>query len=412
MVFILFKHCMIEKIRKKSFLLSSNWYKKYKLPYFILVFDVLLILLTAIFSVKDYLVGCFDTNYPYNGILIILIISILLIIRFNISLLMFSKQRFGIYLSILFLLSAILIELVFEDLGSPIILVFESIIAFFNDFIIKLPSFIYKGLVYLLYLITIYGPLIYYAILRIRKIELSSSAKTFDIMTGFYASTLSKRLKIIDIVTFSFLFGIAMSIGLISKDIRWTFLSVLLTLYSLYEFLKRMHFPRLNSKKKIIIYISALLISFLVIYFQRLPYIGLIFFMFSVVFMFLLISLLSKSYLRSIIVVVFSFIVVPIFCMGYNIFAFPQYGVIKKSVPYENEKIFYKIVNKEGLYGVRNRNFKMIEPVYKEVIHYEKNKIKLQNQNLEWKIYNITNNERRQPAKRISIFNIIKKKKN
>lgn len=325
---------------------------------------------------------------------------------------MFSKQRFGIYLSILFLLSAILIELVFEDLGSPIILVFESIIAFFNDFIIKLPSFIYKGLVYLLYLITIYGPLIYYAILRIRKIELSSSAKTFDIMTGFYASTLSKRLKIIDIVTFSFLFGIAMSIGLISKDIRWTFLSVLLTLYSLYEFLKRMHFPRLNSKKKIIIYISALLISFLVIYFQRLPYIGLIFFMFSVIFMFLLISLLSKSYLRSIIVVVFSFIVVPIFCMGYNIFAFPQYGVIKKSVPYENEKIFYKIVNKEGLYGVRNRNFKMIEPVYKEVIHYEKNKIKLQNQNLEWKIYNITNNERRQPAKRISIFNIIKKKKN
>lgn len=267
-------------------------------------------------------------------------------------------------------------------------------------------------MVYLLYLITIYGPLIYYAILRIRKIELSSSAKTFDIMTGFYASTLSKRLKIIDIVTFSFLFGIAMSIGLISKDIRWTFLSVLLTLYSLYEFLKRMHFPRLNSKKKIIIYISALLISFLVIYFQRLPYIGLIFFMFSVVFMFLLISLLSKSYLRSIIVVVFSFIVVPIFCMGYNIFAFPQYGVIKKSVPYENEKIFYKIVNKEGLYGVRNRNFKIIEPVYKEVIHYEKNKIKLQNQNLEWKIYNITNNERRQPAKRISIFNIIKKKKN
>lgn len=395
---------MIERIRSTSILLSSNWYKKYKVPYLILIFDIFFIILTAIFSVKDYLVGYFDVNYPYNGILILIILSILLIVRFNISLLMFSKQNFGIFLSILYLLSVILIELGFSEFDSPFILVYGTITSFINEFIFKLPDFLNTLLVYFFYLLSMYGPLIYYTFLHLRKKKLSKNARKFDIMTGFYASTLSKRLKIMDMVVYGFLIGLAMTIGLISKDIIWSFLSVPLSLYSLFEFFKRLNFPSLTKKKKRNIYIVSFIISFGIIFTQRIPYLGFIFFVFSIFFMLFFLSRISKSFLRSVLVIVYAFIIIPVFCMGYNIFAFPQYGVIKKSIPYEDEKVFYYVVDKDGLYGVRNRKLKVIEPTYIEIAYPQKNKIMLLNQDSVWETYQMSNNAYFLPVKKIEVI--------
>lgn len=395
---------MLEKFRKTSFLLSSNWYKRYKIPYLILIVDIFFVLLFAVFSVKDYLVGYFDGIYKFNGILILIIISILLIVRFNISLLMFSKQRFGLYLSILFLLTAISIELIFDDLYSPFMLVFESVILFINTFIIELPDFLNTLIVYIFYIFSLYGPILYYSSLHLRKKNLSNSASVFDIMTGFYGTTLSKRLKIMDMVIYCFLIGIAMTVGLVSENINWMFLSVPISLYAIYEFFNRMYFPHLNKKKKIIIYLLTFLISTLVMFTQKLPYYGLIFFAFSVLFMFTLLTTMTKSPLRSIAVTVFSFIIIPIFCMGYNLFAFPQYGIIAKSVPYENEKIFYHIVDQDGNLGFRNRRLKILRPAYTKIIYCQKNCIKLLNKNSVWETYTIPDNELKKPKKYFDLF--------
>ena len=386
---------MLEKLRKTSFLLSSNWYKRYKIPYLLLLFDVFLIIIFAFFALKDYLVGQFDFFYPYDGILILIIISILLIIRFNISLLMFARQRFGLYLSILFLLTSLSIEVIFSELPSPFILLFSSVVLFINDFFIQLPNILNLILIYFFYLFLIYGPLLYYVFLHFRKINLSNSARTFDVMTGFYASTLSAKLKVIDMVVYGFVLGIAMTIGLIANHINWTFLSIALTLYVLWEFFKKMHFPKLTKKKKIIIYIISALISFGVMFTQKIPYLGLIFFLFSILFMFILLSLMSKSPIRSIAVTLYTFFLIPVFCMGYNLFAYPEYGIVKKSIPFENEKIFYYIVDKDGNLGFRNRKLKVIRPAYTKIIYCEKNCIKLLNKNSVWETYDILETDKK-----------------
>ncbi|MDD4685297.1 MAG: hypothetical protein PHD45_08715 [Bacteroidales bacterium] len=401
---------MINKIRKSSYLLSSNWYKRYKLPYLLLVFDIFLVIIFALFSIKDYLVGHFDRIYPYEGLLILVIVSILLIIRFNISLLMFSKQKFGLYLSILFLLATLSIEMIFGDLNSPFMLVFESVVVFINNFLISLPDFINTSIVYSFYILSIYGPFIYYITLNITKKNLLETAKPFDILTGFYGSTISKKLKIADMVVYSFLIGVAMMIGLVANHINWIFLSVPLSLHAIYEFFKRMHFPKITKKKKLVIYTTTFIISTLVIYTQRIPYVGLITFCFSIVFMLILLITMSKSYTRSIVVTLYTFILIPVFCMGYNLFAYPQYGIVKKSVPYEDEKIFFHIVDQDGYYGFRNRRLKIIRPAYNKIVYCDKNRIHLLNKNLQWETYNIPEDKTTWHAKRIDIFN--KKRKN
>ncbi|MDD4529523.1 MAG: hypothetical protein PHX48_06540, partial [Bacteroidales bacterium] len=191
---------MFEKLRSMSCTLSSNWYKKFRFPYLILVCDILLIILFAIFMIKDYLVGRFDSMYFHDGLLILIILAILLIIRFNISLLLFSKQRLGLYVSILYLLFVLIVEMIYNNYFSPFLLVFLSIILFINKFLIVLPEAVNNFLVLFFYIISFYAPLAYYGILIFRKQKLKSTAKLFDVMTGFYASTLSKRLKIMDLV--------------------------------------------------------------------------------------------------------------------------------------------------------------------------------------------------------------------
>lgn len=383
---------MIDEIRKCSYTLSSNWYKRFRFPYLILVLDILLILTFAVFAVKDYIVGYFDTQYKYNGILILIIISVLLIIRFNLSLLAFSKQKFGIFLSIIYLLIVIVIELIFNETGSPFILIFESVVLFVNKFIIILPDFLNKLIVNLFYLISFYSPLLYFGYLIFFKKKINQNAKIFDIMTGFYASTLSKKLKIMDIVVFAFQVGIAMMVGLISNNMNWSFLCVFLSLYSVMDIFKRWHFPNLTKRKKKIIYLLTIIISFGIIYTQRIPYVGLIFFISSFVFIFVILSVFIKNYLKTSIISIFSFFMIPIFCLGYNIFAYPEYGVIKKSIPFEKEKVFYKIVDNKGYFGIRNRAYKIIRPKYTEVKYYKKDYVRMLNKNNVWEIYCLPEN--------------------
>ncbi|MFA6933566.1 MAG: hypothetical protein WCQ30_08075 [Bacteroidales bacterium] len=375
---------MFEKLRSKSCTLSSNWYKKFRFPYLILVCDVLLIILFAIFMVKDYLVGRFDSMYFHDGLLILIILAILLIIRFNISLLLFSKQRLGLYVSILYLLFVLSVEMIYNNSFSPFLLVFLSVILFINKFLIVLPEAVNNFLVLFFYIISFYAPLAYYGILIFRKQKLKSTAKLFDVMTGFYASTLSKRLKIMDLVVFGFFIGISMMVGLISNNINWAFLCIILSVYSLSEFFKRLKFPNLTKKNKLLIYAITSILIFGIIYSQRLPYIGLIVFIFSIIFFYIVLVRVTKLYLKTLIMTIFSIIIIPLFCIGYNIFAYPEYGIVKKSIPFQDEKVLYYIVDKNGLYGVRNREYKIIRPNYLRLIYSEKNYLEALDRNSLW----------------------------
>lgn len=375
---------MFEKLRSKSCTLSSNWYKKFRFPYLILVCDILLIILFAIFIVKDYLVGRFDSMYFHDGLLILIILAILLIIRFNISLLMFSKQRLGLYLSILYLLFVLIVEMIYNNSFSPFLLVFLSVILFINKFLIVLPEAVNNFLVLFFYIISFYAPLAYYGILIFRKQKLKSTAKLFDVMTGFYESTLSKRLKIMDLVVFGFFIGISMMVGLISNNINWAFLCIILSVYSLSEFFKRLKFPNLTKKNKLLIYAITSILIFGIIYSQRLPYIGLIVFIFSIIFFYIVLVRVTKLYLKTLIMTIFSIIIIPLFCIGYNIFAYPEYGIVKKSIPFQDEKVLYYIVDKNGLYGVRNREYKIIRPNYLRLIYSEKNYLEALDRNSLW----------------------------
>ena len=119
---------------------------------------------------------------------------------------------------------------------------------------------------------------------------------------------------------------------------------------------------------------------------------GLISFISAIVIIFLLISLLTKNYLKSIIVTLISFFIIPILCLGYNIFIYPQYAVIGKSLPFDGEKIFYIVKDMNGNLGIRNRSNKLLRPTYHIVDYSEINYVRLLNKNCEWEIYDIENN--------------------
>ncbi len=381
---------MLRKIKKESITLSSNWYKKYKGPYLLLIFDISILLVVSFFTLKEYLIGSFDKVFSPNSLLILLLILILMIFRFNLSLLMFSKQLLGIYISAFFLILLFFMELYYIDGTSPLLYLFGSIVFFINKFLIKLPVFIGKAIQYFLYIYTFYFPILFYFYFVLFKKEINNDARKFDVITGFYASTLSSKLKIIDIVVVASQIGLAMSIGLISNNINWAYLAIPISLYSVYDLIKRAELKdKLTRIKKHIIYILIVLFSFGIIYTQKTPYVGLIFFISAIVIMYIIISIQSKSYLKSALITSISLFVIPSFCLGYNIFAYPQYGVINKSIPFGGEKIFYTVIDKEGYLGIRNRGFKIIKPTYRVVDYKEKNNIRLLNKNCEWEIYNL-----------------------
>ncbi|HBN06916.1 MAG TPA: hypothetical protein DD434_14200, partial [Bacteroidales bacterium] len=173
---------------KESFTFSTIWFKQNKKKYLFLLFDIFFLLLLAIFSFKEYLIGNFDKNLPYDGLMFLLLIFILFVFRFNLSLLVFSKQRLGIPIAIIFLLIVIYAETKYIDTSSPFILIFDSLIRFFNKFIFVIPNGISKIITYILYLYLFYTPITIYAFYILFKVKLNNKAKAFDVFSGFYAS--------------------------------------------------------------------------------------------------------------------------------------------------------------------------------------------------------------------------------
>lgn len=383
---------MLRKIRKESRTLSSNWYKKYKVPYLILVFDIIVLIIISLFALKEFLIGSFDKSFGLDSILILLLTLILMICRFNLSLLVFKKQRLGMYVSTIFLFIVILFEIYYLDTTSPFLFVLDSIIRFINKYIIVLPYSINKILQYFLYLYSFYFPILFYAYLILFKKKINNNAKKFDVLTGFYASTLSKKLKIMDLIIISFQLAIGMSIGLISDYLYLAFLAVPLSLYSVNDLIRRLNLKKTLSKLNLFIIIQVtILLIFGIIYTQRIPYWGLITFISSIIIIYLLLSFLTKNFLKSIIITIISFIIIPILCLGYNIFSYPQYGVIGKNIPFDGEKVFFIVKDKNGYLGIRNRSNKLIKPTYRVVDYNKKNYVMLLNKNNEWEIYNLEN---------------------
>ena len=74
---------------------------------------------------------------------------ILFVFRFNLTLLVFAKQRLGIPIAIIFLLIVIYSETKYVDVTSPFLLIFDSLILFFNKFFFVIPKGISKIITYI-----------------------------------------------------------------------------------------------------------------------------------------------------------------------------------------------------------------------------------------------------------------------
>lgn len=377
---------------KESFTFSSIWFKQNKKKYLFLLCDIFFLLILAIFSFKEYLIGNFDKYLTYDGLMFLLLIFILFVFRFNLSLLVFSKQRLGIPIAIIFLLIVIYAETKYIDTSSPFIIIFDSLIRFFNKFIFVIPKGISKIITYILYLYLFYAPITIYALYILFKVKLNNKAKAFDVFSGFYASTLSKKLRIMDIIVISFFMAISMWVGLVSTNINWSFLAVPISLYSIYEFCRRIHLNiKINTKCKFFVFLVAAILLTALIYSQRFPYWGINIFIISIFTMYFIFYSFTKSHMKSFIIVIISFFIIPSFSLGYNIFAYPQYGVVSNNVPFEGEKVFLIIKDKEGNYGIRNRSYKIVKPKYKKIEYNSKNIVMMLNQNNQWESYDLEN---------------------
>lgn len=379
---------------KETFTFSSLWFKKNKGIYLFLLFDIFFLLILAIFSFKEYLIGNFDKNLPYDGLMFLILMFILFVFRFNLTLLVFAKQRLGIPIAIIFLLIVIYAETKYVDTTSPFLLIFDSLILFFNKFLFVIPKGISRIITYILYLYLFYTPIIIYAFYIIFNVKLNNKAKAFDVFSGFYASTLSKKLRIMDIIVISFFMAISMWVGLISTNKYWAFLAVPISMYSIYEFCKRLELNKMiNSKCKLVIYLVAATLLTALIYSQRFPFWGINIFILSFFIMYFIFYHITKSQFKSSIIVVISFIIIPSLSLGYNIFAHPQYGVVANSIPFEDEKKFLIIKDKEGNYGIRNRSYKIVKPKYKKIEYNSKNIVMMLNQNNQWETYDLENSK-------------------
>jgi hypothetical protein len=78
---------------------------------------------------------------------------------------------------------------------------------------------------------------------------------------------------------------------------------------------------------------------------------------------------------------------------GIRISFHPQYGVVANSIPFEDEKLFLIIKDKEGNYGIRNRSYKIVKPKYKKIEYNSKNIVMMLNQNNQWETYDLENSK-------------------
>lgn len=358
------------KPRELSKTLSSNWFKRYKIPYLFLLADSIILIVISFFIVKDLASGLLLNYFPkINPILITLILLIIIIFRFNISLLMFSKQRAGLYLSMFYVFLVLFFEMQFLNINtSPMHYIGNTLIKFFEKFFFRLPNSVDKIFEIFMSVYIYYLPLIFYTILLLMRVKLNTKARYFDILTGFYVTSLSDKLKITDIISFSLQLLIAMFIGLLSSNFLWTFLVIPLMIYSAHFLFKKieMTFPVKKRTKYISLALFLLLPTF-VVYGQMQPYLGIISLMLSFVLSLVWLTILSKNWMKSLIVAFFSFFLIPLFSLGYNPFIYSEYGIVSKCIPNEGEKVFFVIKDCKGNLGIRVRTSRIVKPKYKAV---------------------------------------------
>jgi|GEM_PF-2083916 len=382
----------IDLLRENSYTLSSNWFQKYKLPYLALLFDVAVIGVVTLFAIKDFLVGNFVQTFILSPILELLILTVLLFIRFNLSLLMFSIKRVGLYCSIAYIFIVMFLELQNMITIPPIMFIAASISRFFNSYVITVPKIVNDIFIYGLYIYIFYLPILFYLYYILAKKKMNNNVNYFDVLTGFYASTLSRKLHIEDVIVVVAQMAIAVYIGILSSSLNWAFVAVALSSYSCIDLIKKFNLKEhMTRKKKIVITFFSMLSVFLIIYTQRLYWWGFVVFLLCVVSMYLLLSVMTKNYLKSLFIVLISFCAIPIFILGYNIFAHPQIAVVFKSKPYKNEEVFYITKNRNGLLGLRNRNDRYVANRYVNIQHPQKDRILLIRPNGQKDLYNLGN---------------------
>lgn len=382
----------IDLLRENSYTLSSNWFQKYKLPYLALLFDVAVIGVVTLFAIKDFLVGNFVQTFILSPILELLILTVLLFIRFNLSLLMFSIKRVGLYCSIAYIFIVMFLELQNMITIPPIMFIAASISRFFNSYVITVPKIVNDIFIYGLYIYIFYLPILFYLYYILAKKKMNNNVSYFDVLTGFYASTLSRKLHIEDVIVVVAQMAIAVYIGILSSSLNWAFVAVALSSYSCIDLIKKFNLKEhMTRKKKIVITFFSMLSVFLIIYTQRLYWWGFVVFLLCVVSMYLLLSVMTKNYFKSLFIVLISFCAIPIFILGYNIFAHPQIAVVFKSKPYKNEEVFYITKNRNGLLGLRNRNDRYVANRYVNIQHPQKDRILLIRPNGQKDLYNLGN---------------------
>src|SRR5574344_848931 len=365
-----------------SYTLSSNWFQRYKKPYTLLIFDVAVVGIITLFAIKDFLIGDFEGKFVLAPILVMLMLAILLFIRFNLSLLMFTEQRVGFYCSIAFLMFVIFLEVHTINTMPPLMFVNMTIVQFFNSYVFHLPMWLNKALTYALYVYIFYLPMLFYLYYFVKKKHMNRNARYFDVLTGFYASTMSSKLHIFEVIVIVAQIAIAAYIGILSSSLNWAFVALFLSTYSCFDLIKKFNMKEhLTKQKSIIIFLCSVLTSAAIIYFQRFCYWGMVAFLLSSVLMYVVIALTTKKCIKSLIVILISFCMIPIFVLGYNIFTRPSLGVICKNVPYKNEKVYFITKDNKGMLGIRNRNYRYIPNRYVNIYHPCKNKIYMQRPN-------------------------------
>lgn len=358
-------------LREQSNTLSSNWFKKYRLPYLLLYFDIIMLVAVSFFIMKDFAIGKLDLYFsPISGVFIAIVFVIIIIYRFNLSLLMFSLQRFGLYLSIIFATLAIIIDINTVNIyNESKFYIGKTIMEFVEKFFFPIPNYLEKPIAYGFYFYVYFLPIVFYGFIYIFKFrKFHNSAKPFDVLTGFYGSCLSEKLKLNGFLIVSMIIFTSALIGILSNHINWNYLYTPIMIFSIYIFYKRLRL-KISDKKylKIVLFSLVILSSVLVMYFQKIPHFGLYALFANLIIGYIALRFVEINRFKSIFVGIISFFILPILVIGYNPFTVVEYGVIEKNIPDKGVRVFYTIIDSERNLGIRVRNSHIVKPNYKKI---------------------------------------------
>lgn len=358
-------------LRKQSKTLSSNWYKKYKYPYMLLYFDMIIIVTISFFIMKDFAVGKLDQYFsPLKGVYIALLYIFAIIFRFNLSLLMFTLQRIGIFLSIIFAILIFSISIYsFPLTNPPNLYIGKTIIEFCEKFIFTFPGWLEKPFSLLVYFYLYYIPILFFGLIVIFKpYIIKKTAKKFDVLTGFYGSSLSEKLKINGFLILSIIIFIAAMIGIISTDLTWKYLYIPFVFITLHILKKRLRL-KLSKNKRIrhIAYGLLFINGILIMYAQSIPYLGIIALFLNLILGFLILKCIGINRYKGGFISIFIFFITPILILGYNPFVFCKYGVVEKTYAEENLIMYYTIKDVDGNLGIRVRNSQIVKPNFTKI---------------------------------------------